>query len=181
LVIHDQQPTRILTQTDLIRFIHLHADKFPFLEDTIQQVDSNQVKLLKNVHSVTGNTLTLQVFRSLQITSLEAIPIVDDKGIILSSFSSGLVRGFTHEKVKDLFLPVSEFISQHGVKSYLSKVNSSTTLRQVIQIMVRSLEMTAVSHTRLVWVVDDDSRPIGSVSMSDITNYFYISTLSVWF
>jgi len=60
-------------------------------------------------------------------------------------------------------------------------VNLNTTLRQVIQMMMGSLEMNDASHIRYVWIVDDSSKPIGLITMADIANYFYISTLSVWY
>jgi CBS domain-containing protein len=181
LVTHNNLNPVMLTQTDLIRFIHLHIDKYSFMEATIENAHNEQVPFLKNVHSVGPDVMALQVFRSLSVNELEAIPIVDGKGVLIGSFSAGILRGFTYDKVKDLFLPVSEFTSLHGGKNIItSKANLSTTLSQVVQIMVRSLDMSNTTHLRYVWVVDDDFKPKGLVSMTDIANYFYIHTLPVW-
>jgi len=181
LVTHNNLNPVMLTQTDLIRYIHLHMDKYSFMEATIESAHKEQVPFLKNVHSVGPDVMALQVFRSLLVNGLEAIPIVDGKGSLVGSFSSGILRGFTHEKVKDLFLPVSEFTALHGGKNVvISKANLNTTIRQVVQMMVRSLDMAHATHIRYVWVVDENSKPKGLISLTDIANYFYINTLSVW-
>lgn len=175
LLVTNKNSTTIITQTDLIKFLDMHIDKFGDYKDKeIGMANSPQVRFLKRVNALKSDSSALRVFQIMHVNNVETIPIVDDKGVFITAISGSDLRGFTHDKLSTLFLPVLEFLKLQAGSRPSATCKSRDTIRQAVRLMVRD-------HVRHIWVVDDENKPKGVVSMTDIANYFYNNTLDVWY
>jgi len=110
----------------------------------------------------------------MHVNNMESLAILNGEGVYITAISGSDLRGFTHEKLSTLFLPVLDFLKLQGSKRHAGTCKSSNTIREVIALMLQD-------HVRYIWVVDDLEKPKGVITMADIASYFYANTLDVWY
>jgi CBS domain-containing protein len=107
---------------------------------------------------------------------LKAIAIVDRAGVFKTSFSVSDLRGISEDKMRFLALRVTHFlklihamnIASTPTSSYLPIVASKDdTLKTIMDKLIAQWDMHS-QMTDMVWVVDDEHKPIGLITLRDI-------------
>lgn len=121
-----------------------------------------------NVIRVNGKTNTLQSFLRMHTEKISALAIVDDDGKLIGNLSVSDLKGFQLflSDFNDLLAPVSEFLTlirkKQGRPENFAVVFSPKTLTKDI---VAKLNDEIVHRA---YIVDDDNKPIGIFSLSDL-------------
>jgi len=166
--------SRLITQTDMIRFIHKHWDQFgDFKNTSLKDSNTFRVSFIKPVHTIHERKLAINGFQLMRIKEVNAVAVVNDSGHIVENLSDSDLRDFTHDKFDTLFVSTTEFLTRtHGGKIRQPVVCSDTdNLKRVVDSIVNE-------KVHRVWIVDGNMKPIGVVSMTDICLYFYSNLLS---
>jgi len=93
---------------------------------------------------------------------ISAVPVVDEDGKIVASFSSTRLRGLSADQFGDLLLPIDQFLAKYAANSHVVTVSVDDTTETILQKMIGQ-----EAHRHRVWVVEN-GKPIGVVSMTDI-------------
>jgi CBS-domain-containing membrane protein len=166
--------SRLVTQTDMIRFLHKHWDQFGDFKNTSLKENNNYgVSFIKPVHTIHEKKLAINGFQLMRNKEVNAVAVVNDSGSIVENLSDSDLKYITRDKFDNLFLSTTEFLSRtHGGKVRKPVVCSDTdNLKRVIDSIVNE-------KVHRVWIVDGNMKPIGVVSMTDICLYFYSNLLS---
>ena len=103
-------PPAILTQTDLIRFALASHSTSLFSVDWKASISESLKSCFRPVVSMTTKDSALQGYERIQAKSVAALPILDDKGVLVSTLSKEDLRGLTVERIMKLNDPVLEFV-----------------------------------------------------------------------
>jgi len=96
---------------------------------------------------------------------ISAVPVLDSDGTIVASFSATCLRGLPSVEFGDFLLPLDKFLERRYPSGFQPLTASEhDTMECVIRKMVGK---QGVSHHR-VWVVNQNKKPIGVISMTDI-------------
>jgi CBS domain-containing protein len=167
---------KIITQTDLIRFIHKNWDQFGDYKNCSLKDNNSLVSFIKHVHTVHSNTPAIQGFQLMRLKQVNALAVVNGLGHVISTLSDADLRGLTHSQLSNLFLSIEEYLSWAHKGEVRKPVVCQATdkLKTVVDLLVNE-------KVHRVWVVDAEMKPIGVVSMTDIALYFYSNTLEIWY
>ncbi|KAF9991727.1 hypothetical protein BGZ79_004076, partial [Entomortierella chlamydospora] len=168
---------RLVSQTDVIRFLleNNHA-LGPVLEISAEQIaghalrfsddylDANSANRLKqSTASITINCQAWIALKKMSTTHASSVAVVDSDGGLVAEMSAADLRGINPSRIQDLARPVLVYLkAQQGgdLKRPLScKVRFS--LGQLLSGLV-------LNHAHRSWLVDDEDRPVGCITMSDI-------------
>jgi len=129
-----------------------------------------------NVISVNGKTNTLQSFLRMHTEKLSSLAIVDDDGKLIGNLSVSDLKGFQLflSDFNDLLQPVCEFLS-------LIRKKQSRPEKFVVAFSPKTLtkEVVARLNDEIVhraYVVDDDHKPIGVFSLTDLMQNLIVDT-----
>jgi len=157
----------VVSQTDVIRFFLQNLASL----GSVSALTVEKAVDVKNKRLVTveRKTTTLGAFREMLINDVSAVPVVDSKGQLVGSLSSTDIRGMTHSNVKDLLLPVEEFIKSRCGGEIPEPIVCSPedTLETVIKALVNK-------KVHRVWVTKE-TKPVGVISMSDVIGAVYLN------
>jgi len=169
LITDSNIPPRLVTQTDMIRFIHKHWDQF----DDFKNTSLKDTSYIKPVHTIQEKKLAIYGFQLMGIKEVNAVAVVNASGRIVENLSDSDLRDFTRDKFDNLFVSTTEFLSRtHGGKSRKPVVCSyRDNLKKAVDSIVNE-------KVHRVWIVDGNLKPVGVVSMTDICLYFYNNLLS---
>jgi len=162
--IHRVMDYRILTQTDILRFIFQHSTKGNevHLPDATV-LDSGS---LVPVVSITTEERAIDGLLKMIDTKTNACAVVDADGRLVASLSPSDLRGMVNETLKTILLPVLQFYpALTGASAPPPLVcGPGDSLQQTIGRILKA-------STRRCWMVDDQSRPVGLVSMGKIISF----------
>jgi CBS domain containing-hemolysin-like protein len=160
---------RLITQSDMIRFIHEHWDQFGDFKNT----QINNSSFIKPVHTIQANKPAIYGFQLMRKKEINAIAVINESGSIISTLSDSDLRTFTQNQFENLFLPTTEFLLRAHTGEMRKPVVCSDrdNLKRVVDLMVRE-------KIHRVWIVDGEMKPIGVVSMTDVCLYFYTNLLN---
>lgn len=158
----------IVTQTALISFI---ADNYPRdkLKETIKEA---KIPYKKKVFSVPDTVPASEAFTLLDNKRLSGIAVVDEDGKLIGNTSARDIKlaafdeGKTamHLDILSYLARVRQAVTQKKERYPCCHVHEDATVANVI-------ELLAKTGYHRVFVVDDDIRPIGVISVSDITAF----------
>jgi len=159
--------SRLITQTDMIRFIHKHWDQFGDFKNT------QNISFIKPVYTIPHKQLAIYGFQLMRKKEVNAIAVINESGSIVTTLSDSDLRAFTQDQFEYLFVSTTEFLSRaHGGEIRKPVVCSDTdNLKRVVDLIVRE-------KIHRVWIVDGEMKPIGVVSMTDICLHFYSNLLN---
>jgi 5'-AMP-activated protein kinase, regulatory gamma subunit len=161
---------RMLTQSDLVRFLMSYscygrspsdgtADASKSLAELHVYDSPNKPPLT----SIPSSCTALEAFRLLEQHELNSLPIINADGSILTSISASDLRGLRSHQLSSILQPVPEFLkSQRGG---LIPVPLTATPNSTLYEVSMLLTLNRAHH---VWVVDENRKPLGVVSLSDI-------------
>jgi len=170
----DNRCTSILTKGALIKFLSEHVAKYPAVVD-VPLYDKVCPTLAGSVVTAAETALAKDVFRLMDSKKLSGIAIVDeDTGELIGNTSASDVRMATFPgdglSGLDLEQDIMSYISQVRrlrtmTTSYpVTRVPKSATIGHCIAVL-------ASTGYHRVFVVDDERKPIGVLSVSDIVRY----------
>lgn len=150
-----------ISQSDLIRVLseNIHMGKMKEMgEMTTEQLKLGAVRPI----TVPKSTPVIQVLKIIQENSVSAVGIVEEDGKLAGNFSATDLEGMYIEKWPSFTLPIGDFLQKHSPNSLNSICcTKQTTLINVCKELVQS-------KVHRLWVVDDDFKPVGVVSTTDI-------------
>lgn len=184
ILVHDEievdgkstKRSRLLTQTDLIRFlvsytvyakdINCNID----IHDTLAHLGLSTHKT--PLFSVPQSLSALEAFRRMAEHNVKSAPVVDSNGVLQGTISASDLRGLRSNQLSSILLPVLEFKDKarslrqsNGPNAHVVKANSSATLFDtMVQLIIHKVHQ--------LWLVDDEGKPTASVSMTDIITKF---------
>jgi len=165
-----EEEFKILTQSDLIRFIAAHWEEFSFKEMTVGEAFDE-----KRIHKITTNHTALRGFQIMRLQQVNALAITDEHGKLLGTLSGSDLRGLSHDKVANVLLPVMDFLkSQHG-----GVIKAPLTCKKTDKVKAVMDKLIAEKVHR-VWITND-VEPIGVVSLSDLALFVFTQTIAVWY
>ena len=109
----------------------------------------------------------IKAFKKIFSRDVQALPVVDADGKLVGTVSPSDVRGLTVHTLKDLLLPVSEFLA----KRCYGKMRKPITVKATDSVY-KAMNVCTIGKVHRVWVVDDHQKPIGCVSLSDMITLF---------
>jgi CBS domain-containing protein len=161
--------TRMLTQSDVIRFTHKHMDE-PILQKTLDTclLDNDEIHHPKHrLTTVSSHATVYECLKRMRTENITALPIVSDQdGALVGNFSASDLRGVFEEKFPAFDQTALHFLMMHSASStWPVSVKRNATVREIVTSFVRH----RVHH---VFVTDERIRPIGVITMTDVCNFF---------
>ncbi|KAI1309953.1 hypothetical protein EDD11_003968 [Mortierella claussenii] len=177
-----QQPKgRLVSQTDVIRYLLEHNHELgPVLDKTAEQaaghalqfsdeyLDSAMANQLKQTPaSITINSPAWTALQKMASAHASCVAIVDSDGALVAEMSAADLRGVNPSRIQDLNRPVLVYLktSQGGTLKRPLSCRAQFSLGQLLSGLVRS-------HGHRSWLVDEEDRPVGCISLSDILSVF---------
>ncbi|KAF9581213.1 hypothetical protein BGW38_001860 [Lunasporangiospora selenospora] len=176
-----RQPNgRLVSQTDVIRFLLEHNHQLgPILDISADKAAGQALKYAREYLGATtadhlkstpaSISIHHQAWSALQTMSTahaSCVAIVDADGGLVAEMSAADLRGINPKRIHDLTRPVLVYLktSQGSLKRPLS-CREKFSLGQILSGVVRN-------HSHRSWLVDDEDRPIGCITLSDILAMF---------
>eukprot|EP00808_Paulinella_micropora_P030308 g71911.t1 len=192
-----QPPHRLATLEELVHWFASGAERAPILDDedrtlgiisktditywmmehrtapSMQILLSVTVAQFQEAHDVSWEYVTvletesvLKAIHMLNDKAITGVAVVDDKGVLKANFSNSDAMEIlsTPSLWKMLFVTVKTYLTSHSRKSLEVVICKPTaTLESVI---------VALHHHKIsrVWLVDDEKKPVGHVSHSDLVD-----------
>lgn len=153
----------ILTQTDIVRYVYKHVHELGELAET--PIKELQLATVWNtpVATLPKSTKAIDAFRLMLKEYMSAYPIVEEVGgPLLGNISTSDLRGFLPEQVKDLELPVIEFLQRHENRALVPiTCMEDDSLSVLLSRMVKH-------RLHRIYIADGRGAPVGVVTMTDI-------------
>jgi len=172
LVSHKIYPTwSFVTQMDVIRYLKGQSYDSDTSLHKIWTQSISSLKLgtdSKDLFTFSSKHSAIRAFRyMLQRNELSALPIVDTDGKLIETLSASDFRSVSLENMKDTLLPVCDFLrkARGDVKQVVGTADEP----------LYSLVDKILFHGyHRIWIVDNEQRPIGVVSLTDIIKVFSV-------
>jgi len=159
---------RLVTQTRLVRFLFEKYDKFNLGELNLE--DANIIT--KPVSCVEKSTDAIEAFKKLRSQEINGVAVTESDGTLMGTLSVADLRGLKMDMLDRLQVPVIDFLKkQHGgdVPDIIT-VCPSMPLKDLLE------TMTSKKKHR-VFVMDDEKRLAGVVTLTDIISFFWKFTM----
>jgi len=159
----DDKVLHTVSQSDLVRFLSEHIHMGHCKE--MGELSADALGLGKEkVVSVEKNTKVIDAMLKIKEAGVSAIAVVDEAegGKLCGNFSATDLKGLFKETFPSLLLTVEEYLTKHSQKS-LNPVCVKLDLN-----LIGIIKELQDNHVHRVWVLDDDFKPSGVISMTDI-------------
>ncbi|KAF9970273.1 hypothetical protein BGZ73_007036 [Actinomortierella ambigua] len=179
-IVPRQQPNgRLLSQTDVVRYLLANNHELGAILDINadqiaghalkyqEEIDPDSIDQLKrNPITITIQDQALKALQLMASSHASSIAVVDSTGALVAEMSAADLRGINPDRFKDLTKPVMVFLksSKDSLRRPLS-CRPRFSLGQIMSGVVRT-------HSHRSWLVDDEDRPVGCISLSDILSVF---------
>lgn len=155
----------VITQIDLVRWLHAHRDELPESLKRLKVRDSR----LGGVEMVTvaSNATVIEALILMDEKKVSALPIVDLDGHLRGNISATDISRLgispsdkAHDLLQKLFIPVASFHTEPVVTCTMD-----TPIAEIL---------AAVNFNRVhrLWVVDNNTKPISVISLGDVLTHF---------
>jgi 5'-AMP-activated protein kinase, regulatory gamma subunit len=164
MVNNQNQFEDIITQSDIVSFIVQHKDSLDqrLVSKTVEELGI----VTKRVVSITEKDEALAGFRLMVERKVGAIAVVEaGTEKLVGQLAAGVLRGIDETNYADLRLPVKEFLKKHSVIGY-----NTCKLSTVLSDLLANLHKFRIHR---VFVIDDNGRCIGVITLSDIIACLY--------
>jgi CBS-domain-containing membrane protein len=154
---------RMITQTDLVRFIQKHTDQLgTCINRRIEEMGLAN-PLGTQVLSISTKDQALDGFLKMFRNEVNAVAVVDDTGRLVANLSASDLWGISSQNISTLKLPPLQFLKSisGAIASHPVTCSSRSYLAEVIEKLI-----SAKIHR--VWVVNSGEEPIGVVTMTDV-------------
>jgi len=153
----------ILSQSLVVRFLYGHIADFDFGNSSVGQLNLG----IRSVVTVTEGSSIADALNMIRKHEVSGVGIVDDNGLLVGSFSSS--------SIKNLGLKASiTDLSSTNLSNYTFAKTNRHNLVVTKKTMVREVaKMMAVQGVHRLFVVDDEGKCIGVISLVDIIGLFF--------
>lgn len=154
-----------ISQMDLLRF--LAENIYLLAEGRRGERTLSDLKLVpREVRFVRGDIMVLLALQYMLNDRLSALPVLGKDGRLMANLSASDLKGLGPSDFHHLLRPTSEFLAAFNPKSlYPLTCKATDTLEYVV------LKFAATRIHRL-WVIDDDQRLVGVLSLTDVMRPF---------
>jgi len=153
----------ILSQSDYISFLATRKDapELAFaLQSTVEELGYQEALLTTSLQESVYNVLSL-----MKTNGMSAIPLVNTNGQLAGCFSASDLRLFPLSQWGLLFLEVEQFLRERHASSLVPvSIGVTSTFSDVVELMAKN-------KVHRVFVVDDQKKPVGVVSTTDVTRW----------
>jgi len=162
-VVHIQgDDFKIITQSDVVRLAYEKRDQFSEFSKTLEELNLGGNP--EDLYSLKSNETALMGFRKMDMEYYFAVPIVDpDTGVLVGTLSASDIRSVSPNNIHKVKLPVKEFLGSFKEPVVAKK---SETVETVVKKMIDN-------QVHRVWLVNDENKPVGVVSLTDIISRLY--------
>jgi len=161
---------KLLSQWDVVKFLWSHMNKFDreVLNKTVKQLKLVNHQNLFPVWCITSDESALYGFKKMYFHKVNAIAVINDKGILEENLSASDLLGITGDTLPLVQLPVMEFLKK--VKSIKHKELVTCTVDHHFKDVVTKAMLHKIHR---VWIGSETSqpaamRPIGVITLTDI-------------
>eukprot|EP00736_Rhodelphis_marinus_P013180 Rmarinus@m.20015 len=165
---------RMLSQTDILKYIAAHSgDLGCVLDKTVAELNlgKHQLNLTakdsqKKAEIIPHTSSAMKGFQVMYKFQITGVGVVDEHGKLVGNLSASDVRGLKLDMVKDVTLPVLEYLKAvKGAVGPVASCTESTKLGDVVNELLKK-------RIHRSWVVDSKGAPTSVVSMSDVISKF---------
>jgi len=159
--------TAIVSQSDVIRYVHSKISEGGELYHAVQK-NLNELGLAStSVFSVNTGVTVLEALKVLDEKRVSALAVVDPvTGRLVGNFSASDLKGLYQEQFPSLLLSVREYLEKHSPGSLKPFViRPESTLKVVLDEIVEN-------KVHRLWIIDNEFRPQGIVSQTDVVKLF---------
>jgi len=166
----DQTAIRVLSQSDVIRFIYERKSDFV----THMEKKLKDLVTPKKVISINESFSALDGFKEMTLAKVPAVAVVDSQtGEVIGNLAASDLRGVSSEALSDVILPVMSFLKKtRGHAFKILTVTIDNTLEDAIKMIVEN-------KVHRLWLVAGDQNkeypmtPIGILTLTDIFKTFF--------
>jgi CBS-domain-containing membrane protein len=146
-----------ISQSTFLKWMAGYLENESIGKKTIEELGLGQVKPI----TIKDDDFVLDALIAMDKQKVNAVGIVRDDGKICGHFSSSDVRGFSKDNLPTFTLDAKVWLESHSAKSlHVKTVKPWTSLAELAK---------TLSHgVHSVWVVDEEGRPTGIVSQTDV-------------
>jgi CBS domain-containing protein len=170
------QLLNVISQSDLLRVL---AECIPFLGELASKTLKDlKIGTTPNLLKVNEDKIVLQVIAEMQRQKVSAVPLVSKAGQITGTFSASNLKDTGIYNFGEMLVPVREYLTLQNMrtKPFLVSLQSQKSLHPITCKLDASFkhivnQMVAMRLHR-IWVVDDNEKPIGVISLGDLFQVF---------
>jgi len=153
----------VFSQSDLIKvFAQRGVSLGRLIDMPLQQLGLG----VGDVFCVNESDFLFSALQKMRANRLSAAAVIDRRGLLVANFSVSDLKGIDPQSLESLSLTVKEFLFKtYGFPKPPVVVKPWETVEHVL------LKLTFHGVHR-VWVVDDNQKPIGLISMTDLMRFF---------
>lgn len=161
----DGELLTVITQSHIARLIYKWLARFEQLADsTVEQLKLGYGEVI----TAQENEQAIAAFRLIHERAVSAVGVVDSEGKLVGNVSASDLKviGYDGKLLAHLFVPISDFVKitrPEGVSAIT--VSPSSSFSQVLDKLVSN-------HIHRVYVVDEQRKPIGVISLLEILQAF---------
>ncbi|KAF9954775.1 hypothetical protein BGZ65_003827 [Modicella reniformis] len=172
---------RLVSQTDVIQYLLEHNHELGPILDTSAEIaaghalqfsdeylDTVTADQLKHTPaSITINSPAWAALQKMATAHASCVAIVDSNGGLVAEMSAADLRGVNPSRIRDLNRPVLVYLKtlQGGELKRPLSCRPQFSLGQLLSGLV-------LNHGHRSWLLDDEDRPIGCISLSDVLSVF---------
>ncbi|KAG0284347.1 hypothetical protein BGZ96_011282 [Linnemannia gamsii] len=171
---------RLVSQTDVIRYLLEHNHELgsildisadgiaghalTYAEEYLDEATASKLK--RAPVSITIQSQAWDALQKMSTSHATCVAIVDSDGGLVAEMSAADLRGINPNRIQDLHRPVLVYLKacQGNLKRPLS-CRVKFSLGQLMSGVVRN-------HAHRSWLVDEEDRPVGCITLSDILAVF---------
>jgi len=160
---------KVLSQFDVVSYLDKKSG-------TLGGVTKYQASIIsrtdKKLITISEELCALTAFRELAINRLSAAPVVNSESRVVGTLTFDDLLGLRGKDLEDTLLTTSEFLKKiHGPTFPLVTICPDEKLLEILSLVTRA-------HVHRAWIIDEDSKPIGVVSLTDIIATLLLDKLS---
>jgi len=162
LVIERARPVRVLSQTDVVRYLRSNTDK---IEAEVLHTPLCQLDLPKQVLRVSPHKSTISAYWHLLRHDVSAVAVVDENGKLVDTLSASDLRGCAEENLHSLTMPVREFLASHPRQ----RPAGGEILRCApTDLLGSAINKLVEAQVHRLWITDEGEKPVSVLSLTDV-------------
>jgi CBS domain-containing protein len=167
----------IISQTDIASFLYSSFQGQTLLNQSVVEplldistADIGNFGGVDVLMAMDVRQSALHGFRTIHVDKLQAVPVINEKGVVVGNLSAADMRGLTLENSKTITKPVYEFLEGIPRKHQVLKADQLCTVDQESTLGF-ALERILKNRIHRLWIVQDEVLK-GVVSLTDILGLF---------
>eukprot|EP01133_Synstelium_polycarpum_P007977 gene7977-9372_t len=155
----------LVTQSAITSFLAKNIDKLgPWVNSSLRELGFKE----KPVISINYHKRALEAFQLMAQNRVNGIAVTDEKNQILANISARDLKELLNETriFENLYLSVGEFISKVRMQDY--KAVHPSICSSMDEPLQKLITRMAAAKIHRVYILDDDRKPIGVISLHDI-------------